>query len=147
MLNLDDQIKSIAHRMGKLGAGLISREENEPGTYGPLNEVSTFWTSPPRTSPKNHLKRLEQVMLEQDKHAERIKNGLAENERRLSTLAESVGNLEQQAQDVLSKLDETYRQTIDALEDKKQQVDTILGHVSGRAIAGDYEKRVASEKN
>ena len=85
-------------------------------------------------------------MLEPEKHDERIKNSLAESERRLVVMEESLRGLDRKIQEALSKMDEAYRETLDQLKTKKEEIDSILGHVSGRAVAGDFEKSAAAEK-
>lgn len=50
--------------------------------------------------------------------------------------------LNKQVQDSVEK----YRLALEEIQDKQNQINDILGHVSGRAIAGDYEKSAKDER-
>lgn len=44
-------------------------------------------------------------------------------------------------------MSDLYQSSLAELEIKRAQIDDILGHVSGRAIAGDFEKSASDEKS
>lgn len=80
-------------------------------------------------------------------HDDRIKKLLNENEIRIVALEKRIQHLEHEAQNEINKVLALYTEGVEALESSKSEINDILGHVSGRAIAGDYEKSAADEKN
>lgn len=90
--------------------------------------------------------RLEMLIEEQEKHDQRVKKLLNENELRITSLAKRLQELEGAAQGEIDKISSAYSEGLREIEVKKTEIDGILGHVSGRAIAGDYEKSAAEEK-
>lgn len=83
---------------------------------------------------------------EQEKHDQRVKKLLNENELRITSLAKRLEELEGAAQGEIDKISSAYSEGLREIGVKKTEIDGILGHVSGRAIAGDYEKSAAEEK-
>jgi hypothetical protein len=84
---------------------------------------------------------------EQDKHDQRFKKALAENDTRITGLEQKLNGLEASANREIEKLTSAYTEALKETELKKTEIDSILGHVSGRAVAGDYEKSATEEKN
>ncbi|OCW24990.1 hypothetical protein [Pseudomonas sp. S3E12] len=79
-------------------------------------------------------------------HDDRIKKLLNENEIRIVALEKRIQFLEQEAQNEINKVIALYAEGVEGIESSKSEINDILGHVSGRAIAGDYEKSAADEK-
>ncbi|MCS4282030.1 hypothetical protein M2396_000295 [Pseudomonas sp. BIGb0278] len=90
--------------------------------------------------------RLKVMIEEQEKHDQRVKKLLNENELRITSLAKRLQELEGAAQGEIDKISSAYSDGLREIGVKKTEIDGILGHVSGRAIAGDYEKSAAEEK-
>jgi FtsZ-binding cell division protein ZapB len=91
-------------------------------------------------------KQFESLADEHINHDGRIKKLLNENELRIAGLEQSLKGLEEAAQSEIDKITLTYINGLEEIKEKKTQIDDILGVVSGRAIAGDYEKSAAEEK-
>lgn len=83
---------------------------------------------------------------EQEKHDQRVKKLLNENELRIAGLEKRIQELEGTAQGEIDKISLAYSEGLQEIGIKKSEIDGILGHVSGRAIAGDYERSAAEEK-
>lgn len=145
--DLDDETKALGKKLGQIAEALKQKVDNDPSLYRPLDEMPSLRPVPLPALPASAIQRLEQFILEQEKQDERIKNRLADNDRRLAGFAESLGKVESEAQATLSKIGEEHQKTVEELEAKRAQIDSILGHASGRVIAGDYEKSAASEKD
>lgn len=84
---------------------------------------------------------------EQEKHDQRFKKILAENDLRIAALEQKLYGLEATANEEIEKISTTYAEALNEIDVKKTEIDRILGHVSGRAVAGDYEKSATEEKN
>ncbi len=146
MKGIDDRVKNIAKSMGEAATELEQQTQNDERTFAPLSILPHSQNIQKRVAAADNLKRIEQILLEQEKHDERIKKSLAENERRLVVTEESLKDIDQKAKEALSKMNDAYLEALDQAKTKKDEIDSILGHVSGRAIAGDFEKSAASEK-
>lgn len=145
MTGVDDQVKQLAKSVEQDAQNLLQQSESHQSRLAPLSEWPEVQSSLEKRKLDVNIRRIEQVRLEQEKHDERIKNSLAESERRLVVMEESVKGLDQKVQEALTRMDNAYRETRDNLKTKEEEIDSILGHVSGRAIAGDFEKSAAVE--
>lgn len=92
---------------------------------------------------KNDLKA---IKIDHERHDERIKKLLGENESKISLLEEKLKLIEAEVNDKLSDIDRMYTATISTVTDKKEQIDKLLSHASGKAIAGDFEKSAIDER-
>ncbi|MBF4498973.1 hypothetical protein [Vibrio vulnificus] len=142
----DNQMKSLGSEILTLSNKFRNVIENSPLEYQALNfdsdlsknhEVNSF------KSVKTNLKKLSDSHLE---HDQRIKKLLGENDVRISELSERVKKIDNAASSEIEKVIALYNQSLKEVESKKKQIDEILGHVSGRAISGDYETSAAEEK-
>lgn len=95
----------------------------------------------------NSIKRkLGAMAADHENHDQRIKKLLNENERKVNQIDSDLKVIGEQVSTELEKVKILYDSSLTEIESKKEQVNEILGHVSGRAIAGDYEKSAAEEK-
>lgn len=92
------------------------------------------------------LKKLKSIIEEHERHDQRVKKLLNENEHRIAALEQKINELEEEAQIEIDNITLAYSEGAYEIEQKKAEIDAILGHVSGRAVAGDYAKSAAEEK-
>lgn len=95
---------------------------------------------------RNTEDKLKEIADEQVKHDQRIKKLLTENELRIAELESKLAGLSDKASIEIQKITLAYSASLTEIELKKTQIDNILGHVAGRAIAGDYEKSATEER-
>lgn len=76
----------------------------------------------------------------------RVNKQLEESEARAYLLAQSIATLEVRTQDEIKKILTGYEKAAEEIEQKNNEINNILGQLSGRAIAGDYENSAASER-
>lgn len=76
----------------------------------------------------------------------RIAKQAGDSEARISNLEGRIAGLENEAVLEIEKVAQAYSDAILIIEGKKAEIDDILGHAAGRAIAGDYEKSAAEER-
>jgi len=84
---------------------------------------------------------------EQEKHDQRLKKSLTENDLKIASLEQKLSSLESTASAEVEKITSLYANAQQEIDVKKAEIDSILGHVSGRAVAGDYEKSATEEKS
>ncbi|EHH2561667.1 hypothetical protein J7X25_004549 [Vibrio parahaemolyticus] len=147
------KLKDVDSQMASIGDELVSKStkfknliENSPLEYQSLKldnslkndaEVTSF------KSVKTNLKKLSDSHLQ---HDQRIKKLLSENDLRITELNDRVSKIDDTANAEIANVTELYKQALEDVESKNKQIDDILGHVSGRAISGDYEESAAEEK-
>lgn len=119
--------------------------ENSTINLKPLNS-SPFSNGIPGSLNLTNNEELKSIYDEHEKHDQRVKKLLNENELRIASLEQKLKNLEETAQGEIDKITLAYSNGLDEVGEKKTEIDNILGHVSGRAIAGDYAKSAAEEK-
>ncbi|WP_338805708.1 hypothetical protein V8U11_19400 [Pseudomonas chlororaphis] len=90
--------------------------------------------------------KLNDQLIECSQQGERIKRQLGEDEVRIAELEVRVKQLEADAHQEIQKVVGAYTDSLVLIEEKKSEINDILGHVAGRAIAGDYDKSAAEEK-
>lgn len=82
---------------------------------------------------------------------ERIKNTTAEvisrTDADVKNLINRVDGIESLADEKISNIDRLYEDSLRSVIDKEEQVNQVLGHLSGRAISGDFENNAANEKS
>jgi ElaB/YqjD/DUF883 family membrane-anchored ribosome-binding protein len=62
-------------------------------------------------------------------------------------LEERMGNLKSSAEEKLKEINELYLSTEQELKQKKQQVDELVGIITGNVMAGDYAESASAEKS
>lgn len=129
-----------------------SPEENMQSQLKKLAALGTIPMSmehPSAAIPDHILRKIEQLDYEYEKHEKQdqlIKNSLAENAKLVANLENKVTGLEEVAKREIDKISKDYADALTEIETKRDQINSILGHASGRVIAGDYEKSAADEK-
>lgn len=90
--------------------------------------------------------RLREQITGLEKDDVRLKKRISDNDVRISELESRIKNIEDEASQEISKISELYQKSLRLVDEKQSQINDILGHVSGRAIAGDYENSAADER-
>lgn len=143
----NEETKNIASELIKKSNEYRNLVENSPLEYKSLeidvstdkeNDISSY------NATRRNLKKLSDAHLE---HDHRIKKLLNENESRINDLSGRIKKISNDVETELEKVSALYENTLLELESKKEQINEILGHASGRAIAGDFETSAAEEKS
>lgn len=147
------QFKEADNQMKTLGSVLLDKAnsfrnwiENSPLEIQPMeftNSKDSNLSLASYQSVKNNMKKLVNDHLEHDK---RIKKLLTESESNANNLNIRIEKIERDVKVEIEKITSLYKESLAEIEAKKQQIDDILGHVSGRAVAGDFETSSAEEK-
>lgn len=147
------QFKDADNQMRNLGSELLDKSnayrslvENSPLEYKSMESIDSQGHNVSLASyqsVKNNLKKLANNHLE---HDQRIKKLLSESESSASNLSSRIEKIERDAKVEIDKISSLYKDSLIELDSKKQQIDELLGHASGRAIAGDFETSSAEEK-
>jgi hypothetical protein len=147
------QFKDADNQMKTLGSELLNKSnayrnltENSPLEYKsmePIDSKDSNLSLVSYQSVKNNLKKLANNHLE---HDQRIKKLLSESESSARNLSSRIEKIERDAKVEIDKISSLYKESLIEIDSKKQQIDEVLGHASGRAIAGDFETSSAEEK-
>lgn len=147
------QFKGADSQMKALGSVLLDKSnayrnltENSPLEYQslkPVNSKNSDQSLASYQSVKNNLKKLSNNHLE---HDQRIKKLLSESESKARSLSSQIEKIEHDAKVEIDKISSLYKESLIEIDSKKKQIDDVLGHASGRAVAGDFETSSAEEK-
>lgn len=141
----DEAIINLGDELLKTSNKFRSLVENSPLDYKTFDQEEDKNTTDLHNfqSIKKNLKLLTE---EHDRHDQLIKKRLNENEVRIEKISAISKNIETDIKKEIKKVSDLYENSLKELESKKAQIDDILGHVSGRAIAGDFENSAGDEK-
>lgn len=142
----DSQMKALGSVLLDKASSFRKLIENSPLEIQPMeltNSKDSNLSFASYQSVKNNMKKLANDHLEHDK---RIKKLLTESESNANNLNVRIETIERDVKNEIDKITSLYKESLDEIETKKQQIDDILGHVSGRAVAGDFETSSAEEK-
>ncbi|MFJ2682509.1 hypothetical protein ACIOYV_02065 [Pseudomonas sp. NPDC087342] len=118
--------------------------DENPATYRPLDI-----TSKNTSETFDYLKikkEIQSISEEQERHDNRIKKSISESESKITLLDEKLKVIESLAHEQIARISSTYDDAVTDTNNKQQQIDDLLGHASGRVIAGDYEKSATQEQ-
>lgn len=146
------KLKGADQKLLDLGSNLSNKAreykdyiEHTPAEYKPLNLKETTISDSETNSPRLLQKQLQKAFKDQSDNNERTKQLLIVNENRVSELSSQIKTLEDEAKSEFNKISSLYQTKLQELESKEGQINEILGHVSGRAVAGDFEKSSEDE--
>ncbi|MCF2863541.1 hypothetical protein ABMY44_10695 [Pseudoalteromonas sp. Cnat2-41] len=142
----DNQMKSLGSVLLDKASSFRNWIEKSPLEIQPMefiNSNNSNLSLASFQSVKNNMKKLANDHLEHDK---RIKKLLTEGESNANNLKIRIEKIERDVEVEIEKITSLYKDSLAEIEAKKQQIDDILGHVSGRAVAGDFETSSAEEK-
>jgi len=140
----DDKVRRLGGELLQLSEIFRSLVENSPAIYKPLDKGTSSVDIHNFQSIKKNLRLLAE---DHEMHDQRVKKLLNENEVRIEKIASLSENLEVEIKDEIAKVSDLYESGLNDLNSKKAQIDTILEHVSGKAIAGDFENSAVDEKS
>lgn len=144
---LSDLTKSLGLKAVEAGQELRRIAESAPETYRPLGDAKDPTEAARRILNIKAQKKLEMLIFEQEKQHAHIKSRLSEDESKISSLEKKIQELNGLAASQIESITRAYEAGQKDIQDKRQEIDKILGHAAGRTIAGDYEKSAQSEKD
>lgn len=116
----------------------------------PLKPIEPIEIKNVLTAPDSSISRSNKVKSSwtgQEGRDSNLKNALTKSDLRIANIEQKLNILESTANTEIEKTTTLYSKALQEIEGKKSEIDNILGHVSGRAVAGDYEKSATEEKN
>lgn len=144
--NLNDESKLKAQEISE-AAERLRKVEDDPSLFQPIQGESPSRNFVQTTFSLGDIKKVEQIISDQEKHDERIRRGFTEYDMRLAEVRGQLDDLENKLKTTIDRTEEKYSQALIDIGEKTEQINLMLGHSSGRVIAGDYEGSAASEKS
>ncbi|CAM3823832.1 hypothetical protein SAMN05216575_103233 [Ectopseudomonas alcaliphila] len=86
------------------------------------------------------------LMEEQERHDIRHQKRLSENAKSISELELKVSNISESVGLEFKKVEDVYAAAMEEVEQRKDEINKILGLVSGNAVAGSFEESAKSER-
>ncbi|MFP1678235.1 hypothetical protein ACLD02_06020 [Alloalcanivorax sp. C16-2] len=147
------QFKDADSQMKNIGSDLLRKSneyrdltENSPLEYKPMEPIDSKEADLSLANYQSIKNNFKQISNDHIAHDQRIKKLLNESESNAVKLSGQIEKLEREVKSEIEKITSFYKEAKDEIDSKKQQIDDVLGHVSGRAIAGDFETSSADEK-
>ncbi|SDR03584.1 hypothetical protein SAMN05428982_2993 [Pseudoxanthomonas sp. CF385] len=137
---IEDELRELVSRLKNSAQEYLQRIDSDEAFYQALTPPRDVgrpvaMQRPPSSATAEHREDLESIA------------------RRMDAIASSHRDLEAATDGLRIRVDEAIRSTSEAyaaaqldIDQKKDQIDKILGHVSGRTLAGDFDKNAAVEK-
>lgn len=142
---MNDEINESANRLLSFANELRSFIEDSPLVTYSLTESERIEQSNQVNDFRSVRKQLEQISSSHLIFDERIKKLLAEGEQRALKLEEKLKNIEADYKSKLNSLSGFYDESLKSIEEKNTQLNEVLGEVSSRVIAQDFEKSAEKE--
>lgn len=142
----DSHMKSIGEDLLRKSIAYRNLTENSPLEYKPMGSYDSKETDLSLANYQSIKNNLKKISNDHIVHDQRIKKLLNESESNAVKLSGKIEKLEREVKNEIEKITSLYKEAQDEINSKKKQIDDILGHVSGRAIAGDFEASSAEEK-
>jgi hypothetical protein len=142
--NITDYQKSTSKELLDISVRVREEVENRPVKLG--KDTDKFDKDLKTLSINAFKKELIQITEDHEKHDNRIKKLLVENESRISIISEGAKKLDGEIKEELSKITKLYDDSLVLIKEKQSQIDEILSHSTGKTIAGNFEKSAIDER-
>lgn len=142
---MNDEINESANRLLSFANELRSFIEDTPLVTYSLTESERIEQSNQVNDFRSVRKQLEQISSSHLIFDERIKKLLAEGEQRALKLENKLKNIEADYKSKLNSLSNFYDESLQSIEEKNTQLNEVLGEVSSRVIAQDFENSAEKE--
>lgn len=144
VVDLTSEISNFETKFQTIGIQLVQAAQNSPLALRPLNSDAPSANLTPSYDSTGAQRALKEDL---KIHDERMKKLFNENELRITAFESKVNSLEEQVKERLDRAVSLYEDGVLEIGGRRNEIEQILGHVSGRAIAGDYENSAIAEKN
>lgn len=142
----DQKLQSIGKELFELSSILEESVDYTPLAYKPLGQSEADEKLNELHSFQSVKQRFKSLNDDYHRHEERVNKSLNENELRIEKISSITGNLEDNVTKEINKVKVLYEESLAEIDTKKAQIDDILGYISGKVIAGDYEKSAQDER-
>ncbi|ENO1175082.1 hypothetical protein M2G83_20235 [Vibrio vulnificus] len=142
---MNDEINESANRLLSFSNKLRSYIEDSPLMTYSLSQDERVEKVKQINDFRSVRNQLEQISNSHMIFDERIKKLLAEGEQRALKLEGKLKSIEDDYKSKLNSLGTLYDEALKNVEDKNTQLNQVLGEVSSRVIAQDYEKSAEEE--
>ncbi|MEB5930968.1 hypothetical protein MXL15_01970 [Pseudomonas mosselii] len=129
---LTSQIFSILKTKG------TELEELASDFFGPLSTTQTL--------ENDNITWFQKSAADQEQHLQNLNKKINDTELKSSNLELKIRDLEKHATEKLNTITDLYDETSKRLNEKEIEIDRIVGHLAGRAVAGDYQSSAGDEK-
>ncbi len=143
--SLDSEIKESGNRVLNCANQFRSYVEDSPLETYSLSDADRIDVTEQVKDFRSVRKNLEQISNSHLLFDERVKKLLAESEQRAVKLEDRIDSIEQDYHNKLTELSSLYDETLKNVQEKNTQLNEVLGEVSSRVIAQDYEKSAENE--
>lgn len=143
---LDELLRHSGTELMDASRNLQRYVDSDPSRYRPL-DAEELPAEKLNISGLHAVKKsLEDLRHQVSALEQRINRTIHETDRRAAELSESVNKLQTDVNSEIKQARGLHDQAIEDLSAKRVQIDEILGHASGRVVAGDYTASAGYER-
>lgn len=128
-----------------LANSITQQIDNSPSVFE--RNTTSQKNNDTRLAVTEHFKNIATVKAEYDKNEQRYHSLLSENLASIAKIENSLHSLSESVEEEISKAKALYTEADKELIEKKEEINNLLGVISGTAIAGSFEESSKSEKN
>lgn len=143
---VDDSLKSMGKELDQLARVLRTHAEDNPALYRTLDSEESLEVPAEISSPGSIDVSLRDLKEKLRAFDQRFNKSIADGDRKASELAEAIGNIGEQVGSELERVKSLHDSSLEEIDEKRKQIDRVLGLASGRVIAGDFKQSAAEEK-
>lgn len=142
----DEQMKNMGLQLREKSSQYRAALQKSSFGYKPLTSSVEISPNVSINSYKSVQKNLKKIAEDHLDHDLRIKKLLNESDARAGDISNRIEKIDGDLKKEFAKIDSLYQDTLTDLNAKNEQLNDVLGHISGRVIAGDYEANAEEEK-
>jgi hypothetical protein len=150
---LSDSERALVNEISSLSASIRNAIEHRSEVFDATGNDATHSISENTRSTYNSnqekklLQRIELLKEDHEKHDQRHQKLLAENLKRIESLEGKSESLHSSIDEQVKKAKSLYENTLTELAEKKEEVNKLLGVISGSTISGNFEQSASDEKS
>lgn len=145
-IDVDEETKILANKLENSSYELRKIIENSPILTVSLSDEARIQITSDMQDYKSFKKQLRETNKEFEKHQHKITNSLAENESQAKWLKKEIESLEEIYKSKIGAISLAYEEQLKAINNKNDQLDTLLGNAASRVIVTEYADSADQEK-
>lgn len=142
----NQDIKSLRNELGVNAKNLSEMIENSDLSSFPLAGNDRLDIANDMQDFQSLKKEMKKILQNQSNHYEHIKNILAESEQKADNLRKEIESLEDIHKSKIASISTEYQEQLKAINDKNDQLDTLLGNAASRVIVSEYALSAEQER-
>lgn len=144
--DIDEQTKKYSKDLSERASFLRGKIESSPILTVPLTDKARSNVSSDMQDYRSFKKQLKDTNETLEQLNLKVKKSLDESEAKANILTKEIESLEETYKSKISAISLAYEEELKAINDKNDQLDTLLGNAASRVIVSEYADSAKQEK-